>query len=123
MPIRMDALNASLREVTEAPLNFSALLAPNDQYAVELLKLYKERGIAIPERLSLIGFDDQSVLRTYNLTTLQLPGLDLGHAAYELLKALFSEPETKGRLRDIRIKCPVITRSTARKIKQNQESR
>ncbi len=62
---------------------FSAIFAANDQMAFGArLALYR-RGIRIPEDISLIGFDDQSIsaYMTPPLTTVHFPAMEMGITA------------------------------------------
>ena len=64
-----------------------AIFAANDQMAYGVLEVAEERGIRIPEDISLIGFDDNplsSHLRPA-LTTIQQPFSAMGYKAIEQL--------------------------------------
>ena len=69
---------------------FSAIFAANDQMAFGArLALYR-RGIRIPEDISLIGFDDQSVsaYMTPPLTTVHFPAMEMGITAGKAILSL-----------------------------------
>ena len=38
--------------------NHSAIFAVSDQYAIELIHFLHEQGIAVPDQISVAGFDD-----------------------------------------------------------------
>ncbi|MCB5624628.1 substrate-binding domain-containing protein, partial [Bifidobacterium animalis] len=40
---------------------FSALVASNDDMAIGAMKALHERGVAVPEQVSVIGFDDIAI--------------------------------------------------------------
>ncbi|GAB1822328.1 LacI family DNA-binding transcriptional regulator [Herbidospora sp. RD11066] len=67
----------------------TCVFAVNDVMAVGALAAFRERGIRVPEDISLAGFDDISTLRDLvpALTTVQLPLADLGARAVELALA------------------------------------
>lgn len=67
----------------------SAIVAFNDLMALGLMRASQEEGIVIPDRLSIIGFDDifGADLTTPALTTIRSPLADLGGAAITLLAA------------------------------------
>ncbi|HZO71333.1 MAG TPA: LacI family DNA-binding transcriptional regulator [Ktedonobacteraceae bacterium] len=65
----------------------SAIFAANDQMAYGVLEVAEERGIRVPEDVSLIGFDDNplsSHLRPA-LTTIRQPFSEMGYKAIEQL--------------------------------------
>jgi DNA-binding LacI/PurR family transcriptional regulator len=72
------------RLLSAAP-DATAMLAPQDQAAQQLVGLLAERGRPVPERMSLVGFDDTDpVLGAGNqniLTTVALPLEQIGREA------------------------------------------
>ncbi len=73
----------------------TAVLAFNDQLALGILGRLADRGVPVPERMSVVGFDDVPVARLLAppLTTVAVPALEMGAAAVDLLLA--SAPETR----------------------------
>lgn len=72
----------------------SAIFAANDQMAYGVLEVAEERGIRVPEDISLIGFDDNplsSHLRPA-LTTIRQPFSEMGYKAIEQLLTMV-EPD------------------------------
>jgi len=73
----------------------SAIFCYNDMLAMGVALACRERGIAIPEQLSIMGFDDIELAAyvTPALTTIHQPKLRLGQLAMEmLLRLLKNEP-------------------------------
>lgn len=70
----------------DANPGLTAIAALNDSMAIGALTLLRSRGIAVPERMSLVGFDDMPVTRdvTPTLTTVRLPLADMGARAMTL---------------------------------------
>ena len=68
----------------------TALFAANDAMAVGALAALRERGLAAPDALALVGFDDVPLAShlTPALTTVHVPIAELGTAAAERLRAL-----------------------------------
>ena len=62
------------------------MFAVNDVMAVGALAAYRERGIRVPQDVSVAGFDDIATLRDLvpALTTVRLPLKDMGARALEL---------------------------------------
>lgn len=48
----------------ERGAKFSALVASNDDMAIGAIKALHERGVAVPEQVSVIGFDDIAIAPT-----------------------------------------------------------
>ncbi|MGW0479709.1 LacI family DNA-binding transcriptional regulator [Nonomuraea sp. NPDC003214] len=64
----------------------TCVFAVNDVMAVGALAAYRERGIRVPDDVSVAGFDDIVTLRDQvpSLTTVRLPLKDMGARALEL---------------------------------------
>ena len=65
----------------------TAIVAANDRVAFGVYQAAQERGLRIPEDLSVVSFDDEylaSYLRP-QLTTMQIPYLEMGRTAMELV--------------------------------------
>lgn len=64
----------------------TAIIALNDAMAIGALSALRARGIAVPERMSVVGFDDVSVAADLapSLTTVRLPMTTMGRMALEL---------------------------------------
>ncbi|MFI1988564.1 LacI family DNA-binding transcriptional regulator [Actinoplanes sp. NPDC020271] len=76
-------------EATEAVLatGATAVLAYNDLMAIGLLQALQDRGVAVPEQISVVGFDDiaTSALVRPTLTTVANPTAAAGRAAVDML--------------------------------------
>ena len=68
--------------------NITAVLCHNDERAIALWNAATERGLSIPEQLSLIGIDDMPIAATRGLTTFVNPFLDIGWNATQSLLAM-----------------------------------
>lgn len=86
----------------------SSVLAFNDQMALGILAGLSDRGISVPEDISLVGFDDvpMAAMVAPPLTTVRLPIHEVGPAAIAMLTEGPSTKEFAGEL--------VVRRSTAR---------
>ncbi|MGC0251731.1 LacI family DNA-binding transcriptional regulator [Pseudactinotalea sp. Z1748] len=67
----------------------SAVLAFNDQLAIGMLGRFAARRVAVPEQISVVGFDDVQVaaLLAPALTTVAVPAKRMGARAVDLLLA------------------------------------
>lgn len=65
----------------------TAIFAANDNMAIGAIRAARERGIAVPEELSVVGFDDAVLapIVTPSLTTVRQPLAELGRTAVSLL--------------------------------------
>lgn len=87
----------------------TAIFCGNDRTAFGAYRALEELGLAVPDDVSIIGFDDQDYLRDYfrpPLTTVQLPFLAMGELAAALVLDSTSPVE------DHLIPCPVIHRGS-----------
>ena len=93
---------AALGALLERGASFSAVFAGNDQMAYGARLVLFERGLRVPEEVSLVGFDDLPV-STYTippLTTVRQPAFDMGVAAAKgVLGLLGGQPLTLPRFK------------------------
>jgi LacI family transcriptional regulator len=72
----------------------------------------KERGLAIPRDVAVVGFDDQEVIAGYlrpGLTTVALPFEEMGARAVELLGQATEQPTAS---ESVTVDCPLVERSS-----------
>ena len=76
----------------------TAVFCYNDSLAVGALLACRALGIAVPEQLSIVGFDDIELAQfvTPPLTTIHQPRLRLGQLAMEMLLDLLAERPVRG---------------------------
>jgi LacI family transcriptional regulator len=77
---------AALVELLDAEPGLTAVIALNDSVAVGALSALRERGVRVPDEVSLVGFDDMPIARDVSppLTTVRLPLVDMGVRAMAL---------------------------------------
>jgi LacI family transcriptional regulator len=82
-----DSGAAAARQLLTMPQPPTAIFASNDDMAAGVLMAAHELGIAVPDRLSVAGFDDTYIARTVwpRLTTVHQPSYDLAYTATDLL--------------------------------------
>lgn len=74
---------------------FDAIFASSDVTAISLMRSLKERGIAVPDQVRVVGYDDISLAQHVHpsLTSVSQPTQEGGRALVELLmKAVAGEP-------------------------------
>lgn len=65
------------------------IVCANDNMAIGAMKALKENDYSIPNDISLTGFDDSSLAKSYGLTTVAIPRYESGYlAAKELVEMI-----------------------------------
>lgn len=85
---------AAMRSLLEIASPPSAVFAGSDTVALGAYQAIRERGLRIPEDVSVIGFDDVPSAEAIEppLTTVRLPAYAIGWAAVELVIQLIENP-------------------------------
>ena len=87
-----DALN----HLFDTGLKFSAVVCANDEMAAGAMAAAHDRGLRLPEELSIVGFDDAPISRYVypKLSTVHYPIVDMSRmAARWVLKNVYSQGE------------------------------
>jgi LacI family transcriptional regulator len=96
----------AMRQLLDAGHPFSAVFCANDQTLWGARQALYERGLRVPEDVSLVGFDDlpQSAYMTPAVTTIHQPIYEMGRAAaHALLAALGAAPAETSPVPDLRL--------------------
>jgi LacI family transcriptional regulator len=98
-----------LLNLTQPP---TAIFASNDVSAVGAMEAVRNRGLRIPEDVSILGFDDipQAAQVHPALTTVRQPLAEMGRTAVELLFAYITEPDAA--VRRIELPTQLIVRQS-----------
>lgn len=91
---------AAMTQLFEKNEKIDAIFAANDLMALGAMSVIKDRGLRIPEDISIVGFDDTLVSQTSRppLTTIRQDIAGLGEAAAELMIAQLAGTNPKPRL-------------------------
>ncbi len=105
------AAAASLLDLREPP---TAIFAFNDNMAIGALRAARERGLRVPDDLSVVGFDDAEVadVVTPALTTVRQPLAEMGRIAVSLLTRLLDHQRVEALRVELATKL-VVRNSTA----------
>jgi LacI family transcriptional regulator len=92
----------------------TAIFCQNDRTAIGCYEALKDRGLHIPEDMSVIGYDDEEIARHLvpPLTTSVLPHLEMGQWAIEHLEALSQQHGDERRHQIIKLECSLIKRDS-----------
>jgi LacI family transcriptional regulator, galactose operon repressor len=102
---------AGLLDISEPP---TAIFAFNDEMAVGAMKAARERGLRLPEDLSVVGFDDleRAAIVSPALTTVRQPLAEMGRMAVSLLIRLLDNQRLEALSVELATKL-VVRESTA----------
>lgn len=83
------------QRLLSSSLPFTAIFCANDMVAIGAIKALREAGRAVPEQVSVIGFDDVDMAEhlTPPLTTIHVPKEAIGAAAVQRLLARAADPD------------------------------
>ncbi|PAZ09460.1 LacI family transcriptional regulator [Streptomyces sp. SA15] len=87
--VRREGYRMMRERLDAGPRDFTAVFASNDLIAAGAREALRERGLRIPEDVSMVGFDDLPPAADIDLTTVYIPHEELGRTAVRL--ALKSE--------------------------------
>jgi DNA-binding LacI/PurR family transcriptional regulator len=84
-PHRRDAARAATRELLALPEPPTAVFAASDHQALGVVEGAESRSVTVPERLSVVGFDDIELARYCGLTTVAQPLEESGARGADML--------------------------------------
>ncbi|HGS4478579.1 TPA: substrate-binding domain-containing protein [Vibrio cholerae] len=95
----------------------SALFVSNDMMAMGVIQAASQRGLRVPDDLSLIGYDDVHIAKfmTPALTTIHQPKYRLGKAAVDTLLYRLENPDTTAQV--VQLEPTLAVRSSVNKFK------
>jgi LacI family transcriptional regulator len=98
--LRLDSMSASnayevTRKKIDSEIDFTGMVCGNDLIALGAIRALREKNIAVPEDISVIGYDDIDFAVSANvpLTSISQPAYELGFAAAELIISECENPE------------------------------
>nr|WP_086564189.1 LacI family DNA-binding transcriptional regulator [Streptomyces africanus] len=72
----------------------TAIFAEQDELAASIVSTLRAVQIEVPQRISVLGFDDQLMAEWLDLSSVAQSPSDMGRAAAELALALINDPES-----------------------------
>jgi LacI family transcriptional regulator len=93
--------NQAAGHLLDLPQRPTAIFAFNDNLAIGVIAAARERGLRVPEDVSVVGFDDveHATIATPALTTVRQPLAEMGRMAVSILVRLLD----KQRLETLRV--------------------
>lgn len=113
---------SSLRELYYRCKNYTAFMCCSDYYAVLLMNYFMDRGIRIPEDLSITGFDNNQMSRVVRpaLTTVGQDVTKKGKLAVEYLLKMIEGTEFEEW--DVKLPTELVIRDSVRAVNQEAAS-
>ena len=101
-------------ELLDSGDDFDAIFAANDNMAIGALEALRSAGIAVPEKVSVVGFDDIPLAKHVGLTTVCVRIAELGEEALKrLLNSIEKSGDFDGNRQDLHAP-ELIVRATSR---------
>ena len=93
----------------------TAICFGNDVMALRAMPILEKAGIAVPDEISIIGFDNDATIAEAlrpRLTTVELPYFEIGNAAAEALLARIGSGERTPPSDPVKVACRVVARES-----------
>ena len=112
---RAEELEDSLNEICQKLNEFTAVFCVSDLYAVTLMATLEDRGISVPEDISIVGFDDNMLGKLHRpaLTTVHQDVKVKGITAADTLLKQLAGTKTPNQ---IQLPTHIVIRDTVKKI-------
>ena len=75
----------------------TALVVANDLAAIGALAALRDRGLRVPEDVSVVGYDGMRLLQSLDVTTVAQPLAEMGRLAADLLMERIARPDAPAR--------------------------
>ncbi|MEN6313667.1 MAG: LacI family DNA-binding transcriptional regulator [Clostridiaceae bacterium] len=97
----------------------TALFIASDQEALRIMRILQEKGVKIPEDISIVGFDDLSFAENINppLTTVRQPIYDVGREACRMLINMMQKSGTQ-EVADMTLKTKLMIRKSVKRLNE-----
>jgi DNA-binding LacI/PurR family transcriptional regulator len=107
-------LGRELLATLDRPAHPTAIYAVSDTLAIGLLQAAFQLGIAVPERLSIVGFDDIDIasFTIPPLTTISQSGEHMGRIAADLILSMVEDDRPSSEMDDVIIEPKLVVRQS-----------
>lgn len=98
-------------------MEFDAVVSYNDRIAIDVIHGLEEKGIRVPEDVSVTGFDDSALAKNFKvpLTTMRHPQSRIGEEAAQLLIRLMKRQPVREEEMHIRMTPELVIRESVKK--------
>ncbi len=112
---KSDEIDESLSEICDRAEEFTAIFCVSDLYAVTLISALHDRGISVPDEISIVGFDDNMLGQLHRpaLTTVHQDVKAKGITAADTLLKQLAGHKTPNQ---IKLPTHLVIRDTVKKI-------
>lgn len=117
IPVKKEERMKFYQEREAEILEYTAVFAVSDFYAVELIRFLKEKGVSVPEDISVVGFDDSPVCN-YSippLTTIRQDAALRAKEAIAILKRLKKGEQCSA----VKLPVTLVERGSVRYVQKN----
>jgi LacI family transcriptional regulator len=115
---RENGYNA-VKKLLEINKSITAIFACNDAMAIGVMQFLKEKGISIPEEISVIGFDDVEADLSLDppLSTVRVPKYEMGIEVMKLMAEMLKDKNVTKK--KILVPVELIDRGSVTRFKEN----
>lgn len=93
----------------------TAICCGNDRLAMAVYGILRDRGVSVPDQISVVGYDDHRLVSETlfpALTTAELPYNAMGARAADLLLSMISQPETATPMQPVYVRGQTVERAS-----------
>jgi len=106
----VESARAATKELLSVEDRPTAVFASSDLLAAGALRAAHDLGLAVPNDVAVVGFDDGDLAEALDLTTVRQPLEESGRAAMERLLQQLDKPTT---VREVALRLELIVRGTS----------
>jgi DNA-binding LacI/PurR family transcriptional regulator len=108
----------AVKKLLDYQVDFTAIFAQNDRMALGAMQILREKGLRIPEDISVIGYDDLPLTAYFTppLTTIRQPIKKFGQIGAQLLIETINKPGFKPKV--VRLDPQLVIRQTCAPFQQ-----
>jgi DNA-binding LacI/PurR family transcriptional regulator len=110
-PHGLETARRAALTLLDLPKRPTGIFAASDTQAMGVLQAARERGLAVPDQLAVVGFDDIDVADYIGLTTIRQPLEESGRVAVDLLLSRLADASRPAQ--DVWLPLTLVKRQTA----------
>jgi DNA-binding LacI/PurR family transcriptional regulator len=94
-----------MRQLIKKKIKFDGIFAGNDLSALGAINVLLQNGIAVPEKVKVVGFDDSPIASRNqpSISTIRQPIRELGAQVAESLLAMLNGQEVEDKILDVKL--------------------